>query len=128
MLDEAEDDVLACLNFPAAHRTRLNSTNPLERLNKEVKRRTDGVGIFPNEASIRRLVGAVLMEQNDDWIQGKRYMTLETMAEVRAVSELTPAALPNQPRTTSPEMPPGNLHQLDGLYPVTTGSVAKARN
>lgn len=94
LMDEAEDDVLACMDFPAAHRAKLHSTNPLERLNKEVKRRTDVVGFFPNEASIKRLVGAVLMEQHDDWIQGKRYMTLETMAEVSGVSELTPAALP----------------------------------
>lgn len=94
LMDEAEDDVLACLDFPAAHRAKLHSTNPLERLNKEVKRRTNVVGIFPNEGSIQRLVGAVLMEQHDDWIQGKRYMTLETMAEVSGASELTPAALP----------------------------------
>jgi transposase-like protein len=93
-LDEAEDDVLAHMSFPAAHRTKLHSTNPLERLNKEVKRRTDVVDIFPNEASIRRLVGAVLMEQHDDWIQGKRYMTLETMAEVSPSTERTPPALP----------------------------------
>jgi transposase-like protein len=87
LMDEAEDDVLAHLNFPAAHRVKLHSTNPLERLNKEVKRRADVVGIFPNEASIRRLVGAVLMEQNDDWLQGSRYMTLETMAEVGQAPE-----------------------------------------
>lgn len=93
-MDEAEDDVLAHLDFPAAHRVKLHSTNPLERLNKEVKRRADVVGIFPNEASIRRLVGAVLMEQNDDWLQGSRYMTLETMAEVGEAPEPPPKALP----------------------------------
>ncbi len=93
LMDEAEDDVLAHMAFPAAHRVKIHSTNPLERLNKEVKRRTEVVGIFPNEASIKRLVGAVLMEQNDDWIQGKRYLTLETMAEVSGTAEPVPKAL-----------------------------------
>jgi transposase-like protein len=95
LMDEAEDDVLAHLGFPAAHRVKIHSTNPLERLNREVKRRTNVVGIFPNEASIRRLVGAVLMEQNDDWIQGNRYMTLETMAELNKPPEQTVTTLLN---------------------------------
>jgi putative transposase len=80
-LDEAEEDVLAYMNFPAPHRTKLHSTNPIERLNGEIKRRTEVVGIFPNEDAIVRLVGAILLEQNDEWsVQRARYMTLETIA------------------------------------------------
>jgi transposase-like protein len=79
--DEAEPDVLAYMTIPAAHRTKLHGTNPIERLNGEIKRRTDVVGIFPNEEAIVCLVGAVLLEQNDEWaVQRARYMTLETIA------------------------------------------------
>jgi putative transposase len=80
-LDEAEADVLAYMTFPPQHRTKLHSTNPIERLNGEIKRRADVVGIFPNENAIVRLVGAILLEQNDEWaVQRARYMTLETIA------------------------------------------------
>jgi putative transposase len=82
LMDEAEPDVLAYMTFPAQHRAKLHSTNPLERLNKEVKRRADVVGIFPNEDSISRLIGAVLMEANDEWQLQHRYMQIEGMAEL----------------------------------------------
>jgi len=78
MMDTAEDDVLAYMSFPPQHRTKLHSTNPLERLNGGIKRRTGIVGIFPNEDAITHLVGALLLEQNDEWaVQRGRYMTLK---------------------------------------------------
>ena len=81
LMDQAETDVLAFMSFPKDHRPKIHSTNPLERLNGEIKRRTEVVGIFPNEAAITRLVGAILLEQNDEWaVQRARYMTLETIA------------------------------------------------
>ena len=81
LMDEAETDVLAYMTFPAAHRPKLHSTNPIERLIGEIKRRTEVVGIFPNEDAITRLVGAILLEQNDDWaVHRARYMSLEAIA------------------------------------------------
>ena len=80
-MDEAETDVLAHMTFPKEHWTKIHSVNPLERLNGEVERRTNVVGIFPNEDAITRLVGAILLEQNAEWaVQRARYLTLETIA------------------------------------------------
>jgi transposase-like protein len=82
LMDEAREDVLAYTAFPRDHWTQIASTNPLERLNKEIKRRSDVVGIFPNERSIIRLVGALMLEQNDEWAVSRRYMSLESLAPV----------------------------------------------
>ena len=81
LMDESQHDVLAYMSFPREHRQKLHSTNPLERLNGEIKRRTNVVGIFPNEDAITRLVGAILLEQNDEWAVSRRYMTLESIAQ-----------------------------------------------
>ena len=78
-------------HFPKEHRQKLHSTNPIERLHAEVKRRTNVVGIFPNEAAITRLVGAILLEQNDEWAVSRRYMTLESIAPL---SDGVPITLP----------------------------------
>jgi putative transposase len=80
LMDEAENDVLAFMTFPRAHWAQIYSTNPLERLNAEIKRRTNVVGIFPNDASIVRLVGAMMLEQNDEWSLNRRYMQLVGLA------------------------------------------------
>ena len=83
IMDEAEIDVLAYMTFPKEHRVQLHSTNPIERVNREIKRRSEVVGIFPNDQAITRLVGAILLEQNDEWaVQRSRYMTLETISQI----------------------------------------------
>jgi len=92
LMDAAEEDVPAYMDFPAAHRAKLHSTNPIERLNGEIKRRTDVVGIFPNEAAAIRLIGAILLEQSDEWAtQRSRYMTPETIGPL---SDTAAASLP----------------------------------
>jgi putative transposase len=95
IMDEAEADVLAYMTFPKEHRAKLHSTNPIERLNGEIKRRTDVVGIFPNDDAIIRLVGALLLEQNDEWaVKRERYMSLETMAPLSDDPNIMLSAVP----------------------------------
>lgn len=90
LMDGAEADVLAFMSFPKSHRVQIHSTNPLERLNAEIKRRTNVVGIFPNDASITRLVGAMMLEQNDEWSLNRRYMQLEGL---QTLSDTVPTRL-----------------------------------
>jgi putative transposase len=90
LMDNAESDALAFMSFPKSHRAQIHSTNPLERLNAEIKRRTNVVGIFPNEPAITRLVGALLLEQNDEWQLQRRYLPLEGL---QALADNQPARL-----------------------------------
>ena len=83
VVKDAEEDVLTYMAFPMKHWRKIRSTNPLERLNKEIRRRTDVVGIFPSDASTVRLIGALLMEQSDEWQVCRRYLSLESMAELK---------------------------------------------
>ncbi len=95
LLREAEESVLAYFDFPSSHWRQIRSTNPLERLNKEIGRRSDVVGIFPDDASALRLLGAVLMEQDDEWQVSKRYMSLESITAIqnrKETPEVTVAA------------------------------------
>ena len=91
LMDEAREDVLAYTAFPKEHWPQIASTNPLERLNGEVKRRSDVVGIFPNDRAVVRLVGALMLEQNDEWAVSRRYMSLEGLA---AISRIPVVRLP----------------------------------
>jgi putative transposase len=123
LMDEAKPDVPAYMTFPAAHRAKLHSTNPIERLNGKIKRRTEVVGFFPNEAAIVGLVGAILLEQNDEWaVQRTRYMTRETIAPLSddpivglpAVASCPPRPMPAIAVITLPK-----LHHLPGHDPIS---------
>ena len=91
---QARDDVLAYMSFHNSHWSQIRSTNPLERLNREIKRRTNVASIFPNEDAVVRLVGAILLEQNDEWAVTRRYMSLETMVGLCNDPGVGPKAIP----------------------------------
>jgi transposase-like protein len=93
LLETAEEDLIAFYAFPSEHHTKLRSTNPLERVNKEIGRRADVVGIFPNDQAVIRLAGALLCEQNDEWLVQRRYLSVESMALA-----LADPATPEQPQ------------------------------
>jgi putative transposase len=101
-LDNARVDVLAFTAFPKQVWRQVWSNNPNERLNREIRRRTDVVGIFPDRGSVTRLVGAVLAEQHDDWIEGRRYLGLDVLARAAAVGTTT--GQDNQQPTGLPEL------------------------
>ena len=106
LMDEAESDVLAYMSFPPAHRPKLHSTNPIERLNGEIKRRTEVVGIFPNDEAVIRLVGAILLEQHDEWaVQRARYMD---PGNHRSIERRSLRQAAHRGRLTSPAKPAGD--------------------
>ncbi len=108
LLQEAEDDLLAFLSFPTDHRSKLRSTNPLERVNREIARRCDVVGIYPNDQSLIRLAGCLLIEQGDEWLVQKRYLSQESLAalythERCALADAGQPALPRSAGRRRPE-------------------------
>ena len=90
LLEAAEEELLAFMAFPVEHWSKLRSTNPLERFNREIGRRSDVVGIYPNDAALIRLAGALLIEQNDEWLVGRRYLSVESLTRLNEATEPEP--------------------------------------
>ncbi len=109
LLEDAEPDLLAFLDFPAEHRSKLRSTNPLERVNREIARRSDVVGIYPNDAALIRLAASLLVEQNDEWLVARRYLSQESIATLYAQPALSPR-----------ETTPINIHQPQEVRTLTS--------
>jgi hypothetical protein len=109
LLEEAEEDLLACYGFPADHWPKLRSTNPLERVNREIGRRTDVVGIFPNDRSLIRLAASIVIEQNDEWLVGRRYLstTRSRRSSTKTRTKIKPERRPaSSPRPEQPQIVP----------------------
>ncbi len=87
LLETECEDALACLNFPSQHRQRIRTTNGLERFNQEIKRRTSVIRIFPNHASALRLIGALCMEQSEEWLTGKQYLDMSLLENLNQENE-----------------------------------------
>ena len=135
----AEEDVLAYKGFPREHWAKIHSTNPPERLNKEIRRRTNVVGIIPNETAVTRLLGALMLEQNDEWAITRRYMTLETVAAICDTAPMDPADIaalklrPSQRRREKPHHSPGHyllsnvFHQIGALNAACVGRISHGK-
>ena len=127
-MDDAKAEVLAFTAFPRSHWPKIWSTNPLERVNKEIKRRARVVGIFPNEAAVIRLVGAVLHDMHDEWqVSDRRYLSEGSMAQLNPTSDTGPvAAIPAATRhresPRKPTTPRGSAHPDGETCPVDTAS------